>query len=116
MSQIKFIRICLKESFYREQKNFEKKVKMSQIKMHQVLRQGELLQREERLWETFLYFYVGCSSPRLDYTERRTTKRKKENIPYQNSLVSASMKTSIETRKAKKHLFFVHKIKEKNCS
>ncbi len=44
MSQIKFIRICLKESFYREQKNYEKKVKM-----YQVLPQGEPLQREERL-------------------------------------------------------------------
>jgi hypothetical protein len=49
MSQIKFIRICLKESFYREQKNYEKKVKMSEIKMYQVLPQGDLLQREERL-------------------------------------------------------------------
>jgi hypothetical protein len=93
-----------------QQKNYEKKVKMSQIKMLQILPQGELLQREERLWETFLWYYVGWSSPRLDYTERRTTKR---NIPTQNSLVSASMKTSTERRKAKKHLFFVHKITKK---
>jgi hypothetical protein len=49
MSPIKFIRICFKESFYREQKNYEKKVKTPKIKMHQVLPQGELLQREERL-------------------------------------------------------------------
>ncbi len=41
MSQIKFI--CLKESFYREKK------KMSQIKIHQVLPQGELSQRKERI-------------------------------------------------------------------
>jgi hypothetical protein len=52
----------MKESFYREQKNYEKKVKMSQIKMHQVLPQGELLQREERLlcrWFRFAQLAKG---------------------------------------------------------
>jgi hypothetical protein len=54
---------------------------------------------------TCLHAYLPTT--RVDYTERR--KEEKENVPSQNSLGSASRRTSTERRKTKKNLLFMNK-------
>jgi hypothetical protein len=48
------------------------------------------------------FFYLVY---RVEYTERRRTKRKKDNVFNQNSLGSVSRRTSTERRKTKKKNF-----------
>jgi hypothetical protein len=48
---------------------------------------------------------VDCPSLRVDYTEKKKTKRKKENVINQNSLGSASGRASTVRRKTKKTFF-----------
>jgi len=56
----------------------------------------------------FLCFYTDGLFPRVYYTEKRKTKRKKNsNVPNQNLLESASRRASTERRKNKKNYFCV---------
>jgi methyl coenzyme M reductase subunit D len=48
---------------------------------------------------------VHRPSPRVDYTDRRKIKRKKENVPIQNSIGSALRSASTKQNKIKKNLF-----------
>ncbi len=54
-----------------------------------------------------MWFYADWPSSKVGYTKRRKTKRKKENVFNQNSLGSASRRTSTERRKLEHFMFFL---------
>jgi hypothetical protein len=71
--------------YTKRRKTWRKKGKCPKLRFIRIWLQGVLPQRVKRLRKTFIVFMVNDLHLWIDYTERRKTERKKENVPNQHS-------------------------------